>query len=195
MHRFQSFFDNILLRDLTLKCNTGPYHLCKLQKIVITFKRKNNLGINKSDENYEYPFILVFFALWNLTLQKPTLIKANKSIAAFKIFKGDFLGVQVTLRNFNMFNFLDRFINQITPAIAGIDPNFKGFRYSTSDLTVGLNDLSVFPEFDEICNSVSWGGKITFVFSNSDFNQNSLYLTGFQFPIYYENQNSLSKRS
>lgn len=200
MLRFQSFIDNILIRDLSLKCNKHPYNLPHLKKIVITFKRRNNLVAFNPDTTKpeDDPLILAFFGLWHLTLQKPRLIKAKKSIAAFKIFKGDILGVQVTLRNIFMINFLDRFINQFLPSIAALK-NFQGFPFKSHDrnFTIGLDQLTIFPEISEIFtpNAPSWGGKITFVFSHSDFNQNALFLTALQFPIFYENYYSFSKRS
>ena len=52
-----------------------------------------------------------------LTQQQPSLTKAKKSIANFKLREGKIIGCKTTLRNKNMNNFLEKLIHIIIPQI------------------------------------------------------------------------------
>ncbi len=73
--------------------------------------------------------------------------KAKKSIAGFKLREGMPIGVMVTLRGENMYNFLDRLINIAIPRIKdfhGLKPKLDG----NGNYNLGLKDWMVFPEVD-----------------------------------------------
>src|SRR4030095_2393663 len=52
-----------------------------------------------------------------ITGQKPSVVKAKKSVSNFKLREGMNIGVKVTLRNARMYEFLERFINVAIPRI------------------------------------------------------------------------------
>ena len=78
--------------------------------------------------------------------QKPSIHKATKAIAGFKIREGMSVGASVTLRQEQMYNFLKKLINIVLPRIRdfrGISPNsFDG----RGNYNLGLKEQLIFPE-------------------------------------------------
>jgi large subunit ribosomal protein L5 len=80
--------------------------------------------------------------------QQPSVRRARKSIAAFKLREGMPVGVSVTLRQARMYEFLDRLVNIALPRVRdfrGVSP--KGFD-GRGNFTLGLRDQLMFPEID-----------------------------------------------
>ena len=84
-----------------------------------------------------------------ITGQKPTITKARKSIAQFKLREGMPIGAHVTLRGDRMWEFLDRLLAVALPRIRdfrGLNPKqFDG----RGNYTFGLNEQSMFHEIDQ----------------------------------------------
>jgi large subunit ribosomal protein L5 len=84
--------------------------------------------------------------------QQPTINKARKSVAGFKIREEMPVGGSVTLRRDRMYNFLTKLINIVLPRIRdfrGIDPNgFDG----KGNYNLGLTEQLIFPEisYDQV---------------------------------------------
>jgi large subunit ribosomal protein L5 len=86
--------------------------------------------------------------LASITGQKPVVRRAKKSIAAFKVRKGQPVGTSVTLRGERMYEFLDRLMAIALPRVRdfrGVSP--KGFD-GRGNFTLGLKDQLLFPEID-----------------------------------------------
>ena len=86
--------------------------------------------------------------LATITGQKPSITRARKSIANFKLREGMPIGARVTLRGDRMFEFLDRLVNIALPRV----PDFRGVPSKSFDgrgnYTLGLKDQLLFPEVD-----------------------------------------------
>jgi large subunit ribosomal protein L5 len=86
--------------------------------------------------------------LGQITGQRPTIRKAKKSIANFKLREGVAVGCAVTLRGARMWEFYDRFINVAVPRIRdfrGLNPrSFDG----RGNYTLGLTEQIIFPEIN-----------------------------------------------
>src|SRR3954452_15492642 len=86
--------------------------------------------------------------LTTITGQKPTVTKARKSIAQFKLREGQPIGAHVTLRGDRMWEFLDRLVSTALPRIRdfrGLSPRqFDG----NGNYTFGLVEQSMFHEID-----------------------------------------------
>ena len=84
-----------------------------------------------------------------ITGQKPTVTKARKSIAQFKLREGMPIGAHVTLRGDRMWEFLDRLVSVALPRIR----DFRGLSGKQFDgrgnYTFGLNEQSMFYEIDQ----------------------------------------------
>jgi len=110
-----------------------------------------------------------------ITGQKAVLTKSTKDISNFKLRKGMPVGVRVTLRGDQMYEFLDRFVTSTLPRVrdfAGIPP--KGFD-GRGNYTMGIKEQIAFPEIsiDKI-NKIT-GMDITFV-TDTDSNEEALAL-------------------
>jgi large subunit ribosomal protein L5 len=84
--------------------------------------------------------------LTGITGQKPTVTRARKSIANFKLRQGMAIGCCVTLRGKRMYEFLDRLMNLALPRVRdfrGVTP--KGFD-GRGNYTLGVRDQLIFPE-------------------------------------------------
>ena len=84
--------------------------------------------------------------------QQPTINKASKSVAGFKIRDGMAIGASVTLRKDQMYTFLTKLIHIVLPRIRdfrGINPNgFDG----RGNYNLGLKEQLIFPEvsYDDV---------------------------------------------
>jgi large subunit ribosomal protein L5 len=83
-----------------------------------------------------------------ITGQKPTVVKAKKSVSNFKLREGMNIGVRVTLRNDRMYEFLDRLVNLAIPRIR----DFRGLSDKSFDgrgnYTIGVKEQIIFPEIN-----------------------------------------------
>jgi large subunit ribosomal protein L5 len=80
--------------------------------------------------------------------QRPSVRRARKSIASFKVREGMPVGVAVTLRGARMWEFLDRLISIAIPRIR----DFRGLSPRSLDgrgnYSIGLREQLIFPEID-----------------------------------------------
>ena len=113
----------------------------KVYKIVL------NVGLGEATQNIK----LLDAAQKELSIitgQKAIITKAKKSIASFKLRKGNPIGCKVTLRGNMMYEFLDRFISLTLPRIR----DFRGVPGKAFDgrgsYSLGLKEQFIFPEID-----------------------------------------------
>ncbi len=100
-----------------------------------------------------------------VTGQRAVSVKSKKDISNFKLRVDVPIGVRVTLRDVNMYEFLDRLISVSLPRIRdfrGINP--KGFDGS-GNYTLGVTEQIIFPEIDIDKVGKVTGMDITFVTS------------------------------
>ncbi len=112
-----------------------------LKKIVISIglgEAKDNAGILDK--------VIVYFS--QIGGQKPVVTKAKKSIASFKVSKGQSIGMMMTLRGTRMYAFLDKLVNIALPKVR----DFRGISGDSFDsqgnLNIGLREQTIFPEVD-----------------------------------------------
>ena len=123
----------------------NPMEVPAIVKVVV------NMGVGDATQN---PDVInnVAKQLAIITGQYPLVIKARKSVAAFKLRKGMKIGLKVTLRGTRMWAFLDKLISIVLPRIRdfrGINPNsFDG----RGNYNLGLREQIIFPEirYDDI---------------------------------------------
>ena len=119
-----------------------------------------------------------------ITGQKPIITKAKKAIATFKLREGMSIGVKVTLRRSNMYEFLDRLITIALPRVR----DFRGLNPKSFDgkgnYSLGIKEQIIFPEIDYDNVDVIRGMDITVVTSAKTDEEGVELLTNFQFPFY-----------
>lgn len=113
----------------------------RISKVVINCAVKEAIANPKVlDGTYE--------ELMAITGQKPVLTKAKKAIAAFKVRKGNTVGVMVTLRRARAYEFIDRLLNVAMPRVR----DFKGVSPKAFDgrgnYSLGIREQIIFPEIN-----------------------------------------------
>ncbi len=113
----------------------------RVQKVVV------NMGLGEATANAKI-IDTGSDELARITGQKPVARRAKKSIAQFKVRKGQPVGTMVTLRGERMWEFLDRLVGIALPRVRdfkGVSP--RGFD-GRGNYTLGLRDQLLFPEID-----------------------------------------------
>jgi large subunit ribosomal protein L5 len=153
----------------------------RLEKIVV------NVGVGKAVENKG----LLDKVVEDLTVicgQKPVVTRAKKSIAGFKLREGNPIGVKVTLRGDNMWEFFDRLITLAIPRIR----DFRGLSPKSFDgrgnYTFGVGEQLIFPEIDYDKVDASRGMDITVVTTARTDAEGRALLDAFGFPFRREGQ-------
>jgi large subunit ribosomal protein L5 len=107
--------------------------------------------------------------------QRPTVTRAQKSIAAFKLREGMPIGCRVTLRGARMWEFLDRLLAVALPRVR----DFRGVPTKSFDgrgnYTLGVRDHLIFPEVDANKVDKPKGMNITIV-TTAGNDERALYL-------------------
>ena len=132
-----------------------------------------------------------------ITGQKAVLTRSTKDISNFKLRKGMPVGVMVTLRGDQMYEFLDRLLTSTLPRVrdfSGI--SVKGFD-GRGNYTLGIKEQIAFPEISIDKVTKITGMDITFV-TNTDSDSQALELfkaLGFPFrDNNLENSNKADKK-
>jgi large subunit ribosomal protein L5 len=142
-----------LMKDFSF---TNIMQAPKLVRIVI------NMGLGEAVQNAK----IVESAteeLAAITGRKHIVTRAKKSIASFKLREGMPIGVMVTLRGEQMYDFLDRLISVALPRTR----DFKGISPKAFDgrgnYTLGVREQIIFPEINYDKIDKIKGMNITFV--------------------------------
>jgi large subunit ribosomal protein L5 len=109
--------------------------------------------------------------------------KAKKAIANYKIREGYPVGTMVTLRNKQMFEFLDRFVNVALPRVRdfrGISP--RGFD-GRGNFNLGVKEQIIFPEIEYDKIDALRGMNITFATTAKTDDEAKALLAAFRFPF------------
>ena len=147
-----------------------------LTKIVV------NMGVGEAARDSK----LIEGAIRDLTAitgQKPTVTRARKSIAQFKLREGMPIGAHATLRGDRMWEFLDRLVTIALPRIRdfrGLSPKqFDG----NGNYTFGLTEQSMFHEIDQDRIDRVRGMDITVVTTATNDEEGRALLKALGFPF------------
>jgi large subunit ribosomal protein L5 len=103
----------------------------------------------------------------NIAGQAAAVTTARISVSNFRLRKGMRIGCRATLRGARMYEFLDRFVNVAVPGIR----DFRGLNPKSFDkagnYTLGIEEITVFPEIDPDQISQPLGMDVTMVIKNS----------------------------
>jgi large subunit ribosomal protein L5 len=153
----------------------------RLTKIVV------NMGVGRATQQRS----LLDGAVTDLTTitgQKPSVRKAKKSIATFKLREGNEIGAMVTMRGDRMWEFYDRLVSLTIPRIRdfrGMPPNqFDGH----GNYTFGLNEQLVFPEIDYDKIDTVRGMNVTIVTTATTDDHGRALLSALGFPFRRDGQ-------
>ena len=115
--------------------------------------------------------------------QQPTINKASKSVAGFKIRDGMAIGTSVTLRKDQMYTFLTKLIHIVLPRIR----DFRGINSNGFDgrgnYNLGITEQIIFPEINiDKVNKIS-GMDVSFVTSAETDKEAKSLLTELGLPF------------
>ena len=134
----------------------NPMAVPKLEKIVV------NMGVGEAIQNIKVLDDAVE-ELAAIAGQRPSVRRAKKSIASFKLREGMPIGCSVTLRGDRMWDFLDRLISIALPRVR----DFRGVSAKAFDgrgnYTLGIRDHLIFQEIDFNKVDKAKGLNVTFV--------------------------------
>ena len=120
---------------------TSPMQAPKLEKITL------NMGVGSAKQDSK-ALKAAQDQLATIAGQRPSVRRARKSIAAFKLREGMPVGVAVTLRGERAYEFLDRLISIAIPRIR----DFRGLSARSFDgrgnYSLGVREQIIFPEID-----------------------------------------------
>jgi len=120
---------------------SSPMEAPRVEKITL------NMGVGEARDDVKL-LDAAAEQLGVITGQRPSVRRARKSIASFKIREGMPVGVAVTLRRARMWEFLDRLTSIAIPRIR----DFRGLSARSFDgrgnYSLGIREQLIFPEID-----------------------------------------------
>lgn len=142
----------------------NKFQVTKIQKVVV------NMGVaDPADPRARQklmPTIVEQFRI--ITGQQPQVTVAKKAISNFKLRAGDPMGVMVTLRGEQMWEFLDKLISITLPRVK----DFRGVSKKAFDgqgnYSLGIEEQIAFPEIDYDAIDKIRGLQINVVMSNKN---------------------------
>jgi len=137
----------VVYRDTVMAQMTKEFDYANVMQVPRIDKVVVNVGIGEAKDN-DKALDAAVGDITTITGQKPQLIKAKKSVAAFKLRAGQTVGIKTTLRGRRMWYFLDKLLNVALPRIRdfrGVSPDgFDG----RGNYSLGMREQVVFPEID-----------------------------------------------
>jgi large subunit ribosomal protein L5 len=134
-------------RDTIVQQMTKEFDYGNVMQVPRVDKVVVNVGVGEAKDN-DKALDAAVGDITTITGQRPQLIKAKKSVAAFKLRAGQTVGIKTTLRGRRMWDFLDKLLNIALPRIRdfrGVNP--EGFD-GRGNYSLGLREQVVFPEID-----------------------------------------------
>ena len=154
----------------------NPMQVPRVEKIVL------NIGIGEAKDNARALEAAVK-DVRDITGQQPIVVKARKSVAAFKLRAGMPVGIKTTLRGARMWFFLEKLIQVALPRIRdfrGVNP--EGFD-GRGNYNLGLREQIIFPEVDYDKIDKLRGMEITIVTTAKTDNEARALLTELGMPF------------
>lgn len=149
----------------------------KVEKIVL------NMGIGTyiRSGNKDYSILQEHLAL--ISGQAPVVKNAKKAISNFKLRAGMPVGLTVTLRGDNMYNFLEKLINVVLPRVR----DFRGISSKSFDsegnYNFGIKEHTIFPEVPQDDVVKNHGLQITVKTTAKSAEAGKALLTQMGFPF------------
>ncbi len=140
--RLRERYEQEILPELTRKFGySTPMQAPRLLKITL------NMGLGEAKQNAKM-LEAAQEQLATIAGQQPSIRRARKSIASFKVREGMPVGLSVTLRRARMWEFLDRLCSIAVPRIR----DFRGLNPRCFDgrgiYSLGVKEQLIFPEID-----------------------------------------------
>jgi large subunit ribosomal protein L5 len=177
MARLHDYPKNQVTKQLIAKLNYRS-----VMQVPIIKKITLNMGVGKAVSEKKL-LDNAFSDLTAISGQKPLLTKARKSVAGFKIRKGNPIGCKVTLRGERMWEFFERLIFIALPRVR----DFRGLSVKSFDgfgnYSMGIREQIIFPETDYDKVDRIRGLDITITNNAKSDDEGHALLDAFNFPF------------
>ena len=175
--RLKTHYDEVVRKQLQEKFQyKNVMQVPQLEKIVLNIGVGEAVGDSKKARTAAEDLAAI-------AGQKPVITKAKKSIATFKVREGMPLGVKVTLRRQQMFEFLDRMITIALPRVR----DFRGLNPKSFDgrgnYAMGIKEHIVFPEIEYDKIDALRGLNISITTTAKTDEEAKALLSAFRFPF------------
>ncbi len=177
-------FNTEIKKDLGKKLDIkNPMQIPQVEKVCI------NIGMGSYLQRVgSKDFSFVEENLRLLSGQKPIVRKSKLSVSNFKLREGNPVGVSVTLRGKDAYNFIDKMIHVVYPRVR----DFRGIKRNIFDksgnCSLGFTDHTVFPEAQQPEDSRKIHGvEVTIVTTTNDSEHARTLLESFDFPFKKQN--------
>ena len=175
--RLRTHYDDVVRAGLVETFNyKNPMEVPKLDKVVL------NMGVGEAVADSK-KVKAALADLEKITGQKGVITHARNSIAGFKVREGMALGVKVTLRKAQMYEFIDRLVNVALPRVRdfrGLNPNsFDG----RGNFAMGIKEHIVFPEINYDQIDQVWGMDVIVCTTAKTDDEARALLKAFNFPF------------
>ena len=147
----------------------NPMAVPKISKIVLNVGIKDASSDKKSLDN-------AISMMSKITGQRPKTTKARKSIASFKLRKGDAIGVMVTLRGKRMYDFFKKLVSVVLPRVRDFHGVLESGFDGHGNYTLGFQEAVVFPEIDPGKVDKMIGLEVTIVTTAKDDEKGKILL-------------------
>jgi len=179
-HHMKYPSSSIFNRDFLLKINVrNTFEIPKLSHISMNLTSRSLVAEKKHSL-----FPLVGLSL--LSGQQPKVLRAKKSVAAFKLKKNAIIGCQLTLRKEKMRSFLQNLAVLVLPQMKK-DPIFSNRTLAeTSVLQLGFTEFLFFPELEknfELFETMQGCSIQLHTTAKADFEKRLIW-TSYNFPVY-----------
>ncbi len=172
----QTYYEKTVAPALKEKLGCGAMAIPKITKITL------NMGVGEATADRK----VIEHAVANMTAiagQKPVITKTRISIAAFKVRENYPVGVKVTLRRKQMYEFLERLVSIALPRIRDFRGlNARGFD-GRGNYNFGITEQIIFPEIDYDKVDAIRGMNITITTTAKNDEQGRALLDAFSFPF------------
>ena len=137
-------------------CRRDSFKYTNVMEVPKLEKVTSNMGLGEAKENAKIMESAIE-EISLITVQRPVVTRARKSIANFKVRQGMPVGAKVTLRGENMYDFIDKLFNIALPRVR----DFKGVSKNSFDgrgnYSMGIKEQLIFPEINyEMCIRDRW---------------------------------------
>ncbi len=175
--RLKRRYDDEIKADMQKQFSYGNVmEIPQLEKVVL------NMGVGEAvADSKKIKAVVEYLGL--ISGQRPVVTLARKSIATYKLREGMPIGVKVTLRRKQMYEFIDRLITVALPRVR----DFRGLNGKSFDgngnYAMGLKEHIVFPEINYDKIDEVWGMDIVVCTSAKTDDEARALLKGFNFPF------------
>ena len=175
--RLKQHYQEVLRGELAKEFGyANPMQVPRLDKVVL------NMGVGEAVADSK-KVQAAASDLGRIAGQRPVITRARKSIATFKLREGMPIGAKVTLRNNQMYEFLDRLVNIALPRVR----DFRGLSPKSFDgrgnYSLGLKEHIIFPEVDYDKVEDILGMDIVVCTTAPTNDEAQALLRGFNFPF------------